>query len=527
MPFTSDQDDDPFPPPPPSDLAFITGASTPMGLNIISELAKEGRDFFLHNHDAAALQRTRSSLLDANPDISVTALSEDIFAPTFAGKLFDALGGRRIQLFVHYAAVYPQQDEHCEGAHFLVVKKLVEMLQPRMEEGGVIILIASLSGTFTKNMFVDFSAKRRIKGSWSPPVWLLGKNQYASHAVSERCIQLYVRHKAPELTALGVRIVSMSLGPVELGGSEHQVADGAAKTSATILENAPIKRLGRPDEVSAVVSFLASARASYITGTDIPVDGGVASQPWKTTRRTASVAGNDKREKMQQKNMKRTRSVGSEVVRRVSTSKKLRPKPSGERLAKQDSEETAGHLEIPGEGPAEGIQNVDGMGSTIENQPAVLEDVTEMQSPVSSMSPRPRASITRRHSLQSLKSTWGSEETKTRDSIDFEAALRRLCSDTSENNAPPTTESKQIEAPAVPAVQNESDTAPKAIKVEKKAALGSSQGRKLSVGSIRTRFHRFQKNAPFGLEEPPPMVISLPLALQTKPLPVVAAISND
>lgn len=469
-----------------------------MGLNIISELAKEGRDFFLHDPDAATLQHTRSSLLDANPDISVTALSGDILAPTFAGRLFDALGGRRIQLFVHHAAVYPQQDEHFEGAHFLVAKKLVEMLQPRMEEGGVIILIASLGGTATKKMFVDFSAKRKIKGSWSPTVWLLGKNQHASHAVSERCIQLYVRRKAPELAALGVRIVSMSPGLVELGGGEQVPAeDGDAG------ENAPIRRLGRPDEVSAVVSFLASARASYMTGTDIPVDGGLASQPWKMARRTVSVAGNEKREKRQPTNVKRTRSVGSEVVRRVSTSKKLRARPSSERLAKQDSEEIAGE-----------IQNVNGVGSAIE-----------MQSPVSPLTPRPRTSMTRRHSLQSLKPTWGSEETKPRDSIDFEAALKRLGSDTTEIT--PTI--KKIEVPAVAVVENENyDTAPKAIKVEKKATLGSSQGRILSVGSIRTRFHRFQdKNIPSGLEEPPPMVISLPLALQTKPLPVVAATSND
>lgn len=548
-----------------SDLTLVTGACTPMGQNIVHELAKDGRDFFLHDHDAAQVEILKNSLESANPIIDVTALSGDILAPKFAGELFDALGGRRIQVLVHHAAVYPQQEQHSEGAHFEAAKKLVETLQPRMAEGGVMILIASLGGTFIKNMFVDFGAKRSMKGMWSPTVWLLNKSQHTSHAVSERCIQLYVRHKAPELAVLGgIRIVSVSPGQMELGigesGAEaQQAAEGndttqeetrqpRAKTnespaSATFLDNTPIKRLGRPDEVSAVVSFLASPRASYITGTDIAVDGGVTSQRWKTTRRTASVVVNEKVGKMQHKNAERTRSVGAELSRRVSTFAKPKRKSSSE-SSKRDSGKALESPEAPEipEIPAVGaeIGPLDVGSLDVGSLNAAVEDpipssggerVAEVQSPTS---PRHRAGLTRRYSLQSLRSPWGSvrqrrnsqsvSDTSSEDSkthlhggIDFETALRRLRSNSSEQN---TTEMKEATIPKVEVILKDRDM----DKSNGKRAYPGLQSRKSAIGSLRDRFLRFQeKNALIDAPEPPPMVISLPLALQTRPLPPAIA----
>lgn len=392
-----------------------------------------------------------------------------------------------------------------------------------------------------------------MRGSWSPTVWLLNKSQHTSHAVSERCIQLYVRHKAPELAALGgVRIVSVSPGQMELEGGEsgaevprtsegnnnnttedgtplEQMKTTELRASATFLDNTPIKRLGRPDEVSAVVSFLASHRASYITGTDIAVDGGATSQRWKTTKRTASVVVNEKMGKMQQKNAERTRSVGSEISRRVPTFKKPKHKLSSE-LTKQDSERATKSPELP-EIPAVGAE-IGPLDVAVEDPPVVEECVTEVQSPTS---PRPRAGVTRRYSLQSLKSSWGSvrgrshsesgpdignDDPKTNGGIDFETALRRLRSNTSENNPP---EVKEATIPKLEVVLKDKDTNQKDRSNAKRAYPGL-QSRKSAIGSLRDRFIRFQeKNASMDPPEPPPMVISLPLALQTRPLPPAIA----
>lgn len=579
-----------------SDLALVTGASTPMGLRIVHELAKEGRDFLLHDYSQTQVEKIQSELEEANPDVSVTALSGDILAPTFAGKLFDALGGRRIQVLVHAGGIAPpqasstdhdhaaqQQQQHHQvsEANFLVAKKLVETLQPRMEEGGVIILIASLGGTFIKNMLVDFGAKRRVRGSWSPTVWLLNKSHYTSHAVSERCIQLYVRHKAPELAALGVRIVSISPGLMETGAQEspENIQDDKAPEAseqtpehplspdsqssddtifATCLANAPIHRVGRPDEVSAVVSFVASSRASYITGTDIAVDGGLASQRWAATRRTASVVVNDKVEKMQQKSAERTHSVHSGIQRRMSTFKKPRHKVSNSEMIQQDGEKTS---DEPDETEAAKTEATKTEATKTEaaktrDENTAISATTEIVSRVESVtderqSLRPKPSIGRRYSVPNLRSTWGSVrgrfdknqqevrassqqqirnnevtasniKANSHDGTEFRTTIYSVRTNVSEPKQPKAASTDKEED--VAAIRNEKNST-QTSKQSETVTHTSGHSFKSAVGSIRDRFHRFQEKgaAPRAgkdepVADPPPMEISLPLNIQAKPL---------
>ena len=84
---------------------------------------------------------------------------------------------------------------------------------------------------------------------------------------------------AAELVERGIRVNVVSPGPIETpifaraGMNEKQVADLKVAWAA----RNPMKRFGTTDEVTAAVLFLASDAASFITGVDLLVDGGVGS----------------------------------------------------------------------------------------------------------------------------------------------------------------------------------------------------------------------------------------------------------
>jgi NAD(P)-dependent dehydrogenase (short-subunit alcohol dehydrogenase family) len=84
-------------------------------------------------------------------------------------------------------------------------------------------------------------------------------------------IRLAVR-AAAAWGARGARIVSLSPGIVDTGMGRREYA--AQPLMKTMVERTPLGRMGEADEIAAVAAFLVSDAASFITGTDLLVDGG-------------------------------------------------------------------------------------------------------------------------------------------------------------------------------------------------------------------------------------------------------------
>lgn len=93
-----------------------------------------------------------------------------------------------------------------------------------------------------------------------------------AHSAAKGAVVAMTRQLAIEGAPLGIRAVSISPGFVATPGTAEFLKNPAAR--AALLDGVPMDRPGEPDEVVSTAMFLASNEASFITGTDIVVDGG-------------------------------------------------------------------------------------------------------------------------------------------------------------------------------------------------------------------------------------------------------------
>lgn len=96
---------------------------------------------------------------------------------------------------------------------------------------------------------------------------------FTAYCVSKGGIKMLTRNLAVELGALGITINNVAPGAIETPINTKLLND-PVKLNA-LLQNIPLNRLGQPQDVAALVAFLASSDADYITGSTFFVDGGL------------------------------------------------------------------------------------------------------------------------------------------------------------------------------------------------------------------------------------------------------------
>jgi NAD(P)-dependent dehydrogenase (short-subunit alcohol dehydrogenase family) len=124
--------------------------------------------------------------------------------------------------------------------------------------------------------FLNDGASIIVTGS---AVWQKGMPIYGTYAATKAAIRSYVRTWAAEFAGRGIRANVISPGPIETPafygqGSSKEAVDALKQQFET---HVPLGRMGRPEEIASAALFLASNESSYITGIDLPVDGGLVS----------------------------------------------------------------------------------------------------------------------------------------------------------------------------------------------------------------------------------------------------------
>lgn len=238
-------------------VALVTGGTQGIGLATAERFAAEGAHVYVTG-------RRRSQLDDAVRQIGhgATGVLGDISSDSDLDELFATVkaGGRGLDvLFANagggeFARLEDLTRDHLEntfgrnvfGSVFTVQKAL-----PLLNHGASVILAGSTSATN-------------------------GTPAFSAYAASKAAIRSFGRTWAAELAGAGIRVNTLVPGSTETPGLTG-LASGPAEAAAMLegmANEAPMGRVGRPEEVAAVALFLASGDSTFMTGAEVFVDGG-------------------------------------------------------------------------------------------------------------------------------------------------------------------------------------------------------------------------------------------------------------
>jgi NAD(P)-dependent dehydrogenase (short-subunit alcohol dehydrogenase family) len=240
-------------------VAVITGGSTGMGLATAKRFVLEGADHvFITGRRMDVLKSAVAELGE-----KVTGVSGDVASLSDLDRLYESVDGygRRIDVVFANAGIAQQKplgavDETFFDLHFNAnVKGLfftVQKALPLLKDGGSIILNASIA---------------TIKG-------FPGLSVYSA---TKAAVRSFARTWTNELRERHIRVNAISPGHIDTPIFEGwQQGEALIQMKQELAKNVPMGRLGNSDEIAKAVAFLASDEASYVSGIELFVDGGVA-----------------------------------------------------------------------------------------------------------------------------------------------------------------------------------------------------------------------------------------------------------
>ncbi len=240
-------------------VAVVTGAARGIGFGIASTLARRGASTVLVDVDAAALEASVDGL--SGGGLSVKGIVADVSSAASVARLAE-------QTLAWKGSI----DIVCPNAAVFGSASIVDMAEAEWDR----LLSVNLKGAFlTVQAFMPAMLEKaygRIVITSSVTGTRTAIPNMVHYAASKAGLLGFVRAAALETAGRGVTVNAVAPG--------HVMTEGAAALYDTeflaVTENhIPMGRLATSEEVADAVAFFASARAGYITGQSLVVDGGL------------------------------------------------------------------------------------------------------------------------------------------------------------------------------------------------------------------------------------------------------------
>lgn len=242
-------------------VAAITGGNQGIGLGIAQRFVQEGAAVAIcYRADTASAERVAESLrAGGGKAVAIQAdVSKIADGQRFISQTVSLLG--ELDILVNNAGVEKRADfwDVTEADYdfvldvnlkglFFVTQAMVRYLMQAKRPGKII----NISSVHEELPFPHFS----------------------SYCASKGGLKMLTRNLSIELAPLNITINNIAPGAIETPINKNLLNDPVKLKS--LLENIPLHRLGKPEDVASVAAFLASDESSYVTGTTFVVDGGL------------------------------------------------------------------------------------------------------------------------------------------------------------------------------------------------------------------------------------------------------------
>jgi NAD(P)-dependent dehydrogenase (short-subunit alcohol dehydrogenase family) len=240
-------------------VAVISGGTSGIGLAIAQRFAQEGAHVFTFGRHRDVLDEAVQLI-----GVNVTGIQADASRLEDLDRVADTVRGAkgRVDVVVSSAGLVEQvplpeiTPDHYDRTFDLNARAplfLVQKMLPMMGSGGSIILVSSA-------------------------MHYMGLPNHSTYAATKAALRSYSRTWAAEFKDSGIRANTLSPGVVDTPMLDSQAATPEEATAIRegYINRAPMLRLAQPEELANAALFLASDESSFMTGSDMVVDGGIS-----------------------------------------------------------------------------------------------------------------------------------------------------------------------------------------------------------------------------------------------------------